>query len=172
VLPQIETCREVTEAIIDLIARHPKVCRHLHLPLQSGSDRVLQAMGRPYDTSYYVDLVRRIRAASPLACIGADVMVGFPGETDDDFAETRRLLSELPLSYLHVFAYSQRPGTVAAEMPDQVQPEVKRHRSRELLGLSAEKREHFARANVGEPGRVHAAIDLDVLPGLRSRAGG
>ena len=142
--------REVTEGIIDLVVRHPKVCRHLHIPLQSGSDAILHRMRRPYNASYYSDLVDRVRKASPLASIGADVMVGFPGESGEHAEETQRLLEGLPLSYLHVFSYSQRPGTPAAEMPDQVAPELKKERSRALMGLSAEKRRTFAEQNVGQ----------------------
>jgi len=142
--------REVTEGIIDLVVRHPKVCRHLHIPLQSGADAILTRMGRPYSASYYSDLVGRVRHASPLASIGADVMVGFPGETDEHAEETRRLLEALPLSYLHVFSYSQRPGTPAAEMPEQVAPELKKERSRALMSLSAEKRRTFAEQNLGQ----------------------
>jgi threonylcarbamoyladenosine tRNA methylthiotransferase MtaB len=142
--------REVTDGIIDLVARHPRVCRHLHIPLQSGSDSILRAMGRPYSSAFYEALVRRIRQASPLASIGADVMVGFPGETDELAGETKSFLERLPLSYLHVFSYSQRPGTPAAGMPDQVPPEVKKERSRALMRISAEKRQAFAQQNVGE----------------------
>jgi threonylcarbamoyladenosine tRNA methylthiotransferase MtaB len=145
----IEPC-EVAEGIIDLIARHPRVCRHLHIPLQSGSNATLRSMGRPYDAQQYADLVASIREASPLAGIGADVMVGFPGETDTLFEETRAFLAALPLSYLHVFAYSPRPGTRAADMPDQVRPDLKRERSRVLMKLSAEKRLSFAEQNLGE----------------------
>ena len=141
---------EVTPGIVDLVANHPRVCRHLHIPLQSGSDDILRVMGRPYLSADYAELVARVREASPLAGIGADVMVGFPGETDEQSAEMKALLDALPLSYLHVFSYSQRPGTRAAEMPDQVNPEVKRERSRALMKLSAEKREAFAQQNVGE----------------------
>jgi threonylcarbamoyladenosine tRNA methylthiotransferase MtaB len=156
----IEPC-EVTEGIVDLATRHPKVCRHLHIPLQSGSDAVLTAMGRPYDTARYKDLVARIRQASPLAGIGADVMVGFPGETEEQFSETRGFLAALPLSYLHVFAYSPRQGTRAAEMPDQVRPDLKRDRSRVLMQLSAEKRLQFAERNVGETVEVVVEEPLD-----------
>jgi threonylcarbamoyladenosine tRNA methylthiotransferase MtaB len=145
----IEPC-EVTDGVIDLVARHPKVCRHLHLPLQSGSDAILRSMGRPYDSAFYAELVARIREASPLAGVGADVMVGFPGETDEHFGETRVFLEGLELSYLHVFAYSPRPGTRAAEMPDQVRPDLKRDRSRDLTRLSVQKRSAFAEQNVGE----------------------
>jgi threonylcarbamoyladenosine tRNA methylthiotransferase MtaB len=156
----IEPC-EVTDGIVDLIARHPKVCRHLHVPLQSGSDAVLASMGRPYDTAHYGALVQHLREASPLAGIGADVMVGFPGETDANFEETHAFLEGLPLSYLHVFAYSPRPGTRAAEMPGQVGPERKRERSRVLMKLSAEKRARFAERNLGETVEVVVEEPLD-----------
>ncbi|MBM3499638.1 MAG: tRNA (N(6)-L-threonylcarbamoyladenosine(37)-C(2))-methylthiotransferase MtaB [Armatimonadetes bacterium] len=156
----IEPC-EVSEGIIDLVVRHPKVCRHLHVPLQSGSDAVLAAMGRPYDTAHYGDLVQRVRKACPAAGIGADVMVGFPGETDAHFEATRSFLEALPLSYLHVFAYSPRPGTRAAEMPDQVRPDLKRTRSRVLTNLSARKRLEFAERSVGETVDVVVEEPLD-----------
>lgn len=145
----IEPC-EVTDGIVDLVAHHPRVCRHLHIPLQSGSDAILRMMGRPYRVADYAHLLARIRRVSPLAGLGADVMVGFPGETDAHFEETRALVQHLPLSYLHVFTYSPRPGTPAAHMPNQVPPEQKHKRSRELMRLSAEKRFLFAQQNVGQ----------------------
>ena len=106
---------EVVDDIIDLVADHPLMAHHMHIPLQSGSARVLRAMRRPYTPGYYADLIGRIRSRIPDAAIGADVMVGFPGETDDEFMETYRLIENSPLTYLHVFPYSSRPGTVAAE---------------------------------------------------------
>ncbi len=141
--------REVDEALIDLVAHHPRVCRHLHIPLQSGCDSVLARMGRPYDARYYRDLVDRVKQAAPLAGQGADVMVGFPGETEEEFAQTEQFVREAPLSYLHVFSYSPRPDTPAAVMPGQVAPEVKLARNHVLGDLSEAKRRAFANSMIG-----------------------
>ncbi len=140
--------REVSERLVELVTRHPRVCRHLHIPLQSGCQAVLQRMNRPYEPGFYADLIRRIRRAGPAVCLGADVMVGFPGETEAEFEATRRFVADLPLSYLHVFTYSPRPGTPAAQMPDQVPPEVKLARNHLLRDLSVVKRSALARSMV------------------------
>ena len=141
--------REVDEALIDLVAHHPRVCRHLHIPLQSGCDAVLARMGRPYDAGYYRDLADRVKQAAPLTGLGADVMVGFPGETEEEFAQTEQFVRETPLSYLHAFTYSPRPGTPAAVMPRQVAPEVKLARNHVLRDLSEAKRCTFANSMIG-----------------------
>ncbi len=142
--------REGPERLVELVTQHPQVCRHLHIPLQSGSDGVLARMGRPYDVGFYANLVASIHAREPRTCLGADVMVGFPGETEEEFEETRRLLERLPLSYLHVFTYSPREGTPAAEMAGQVAHEVKLARNHVLHDLSEAKRAALAAAQVGE----------------------
>ncbi len=149
---------EVTPGLIDLVAAHSRVARHLHVPLQSGSARILRAMRRPYSPEYYTDLVCRIRERAPDAAIGADVMVGFPGETDDDFMETYRLIDASPLTYLHVFPYSSRPGTVASEMPNPVPDHVSRYRGRLLRNLSGRKNERFRERFIG---RELAVLILD-----------
>jgi len=152
--------REVSEGLVEMIrdggraltepqSAAGKLCRHLHIPLQSGSDSVLQRMNRNYTGGFYAELVRRVHLAQPLAAIGADVIVGFPGETDEEFETTRALLDQSPLSYLHVFAYSPRQGTPAADMPDQVAPPVKAERSQILRELSARKHQAFAKEMVG-----------------------
>ncbi len=123
---------EVVPELIDLVAAHPRLARHFHIPLQSGSTRILRAMYRPYSAGYYRDLVSRIRERIPDAGIGADVMVGFPGETDDDFRETYELINVSPLTYLHVFPFSSRPGTVAAGLPNQVPDHVARFRAKRI----------------------------------------
>jgi threonylcarbamoyladenosine tRNA methylthiotransferase MtaB len=146
---------EVTPEIIDLVASHPRVAHHFHVPLQSGSSSILRAMYRPYTPAYYQDLLNRIRTSVPDASIGADVMVGFPGETDDDFAATYGLIEDSPLTYLHVFPYSSRPGTVAADLPYPVPDHVARHRAKSLRQLIAQKNESFRRAMIG--------CDIDVL---------
>ena len=109
-----------TNELIELVASSPRIAKHAHVPLQSGSDKVLRRMHRKYRPWHYADRIERIRRAMPDAAIGADVMVGFPGETDDDFEQTRALIERLPFTYLHVFTYSSRPGTPSAEMPEQV----------------------------------------------------
>ncbi len=127
-----------------------KVCRHLHIPLQSGCDATLARMGRPYTADAYLDLVERIHQREPLAGIGADVMIGFPGETDEEFEQSYAFVEQLPVSYLHVFTYSARPGTRAAEMPDQVDHEVRKERMHRMRSLSQRKHERFAARAVGE----------------------
>jgi threonylcarbamoyladenosine tRNA methylthiotransferase MtaB len=146
---------EVTPAIVSLVAEEPRLAHHFHVPLQSGSRRILREMRRPYTPSYYADLVQTIRARIEDAAIGADVMVGFPGETDDEFAETFRLIESSPLTYLHVFPYSSRPGTPAAEMPVPVPSHVAQFRAKALRQLIAKKNEAFRLGLIGR--------DLEVL---------
>lgn len=138
-----------TPELIELAAGCERIARHAHVPMQSGSDRVLRAMHRKYRPWHYAEKVRRIRQAMPAAAIGADVMVGFPGETEADFEETRRMIEELPLTYLHVFTYSSRPGTRSAAMPNQVPVQVARERNRVLRALAAEKKRAFMESFVG-----------------------
>ena len=139
-----------TEELIELVARSPRVAKHAHLPLQSGSDRILRAMHRKYRPWHYRERVERIRRAMPLAAIGADVMVGFPGETDALFEESRAFIASLPFTYLHVFTYSSRPGTPSATMPGQVPVQVARERNRILRELAAEKNREFRESLVGK----------------------
>jgi threonylcarbamoyladenosine tRNA methylthiotransferase MtaB len=115
------------------------------MPLQSGSDRILRQMHRKYRPWHYAEKVEKIRKLLPDAAIGADVMVGFPGENDELFEESRRFIAELPFTYLHVFTYSPRPGTPAAQMTDQIPLEVARERNRNLRELAAEKNSAFRR---------------------------
>jgi threonylcarbamoyladenosine tRNA methylthiotransferase MtaB len=155
-IPDLERLRlssieplEVVPEIVDLVAEHPRMARHFHIPLQSGSARILRAMRRPYTPAYYADLVLAIRARIPGASIGADVMVGFPGESDEDFQSTYRLIEESPLTYLHVFPFSSRPGTVAAGMPGNAPEHVARFRAKALRQLIARKNEEFRRGMIG-----------------------
>jgi threonylcarbamoyladenosine tRNA methylthiotransferase MtaB len=122
------------------------LCPHFHLPLQSGADRVLSAMGRPYGADRFRAAVEELAARVPGACIGTDVLVGFPGETDEDHRDTLALVQALPLAYLHVFPYSPRPGTRAAELPGRVGAEVVRARARELLAVSERRWRAFLTA--------------------------
>jgi threonylcarbamoyladenosine tRNA methylthiotransferase MtaB len=127
--------RTVTEEIVELMAAEPRLAPHLQVPLQSGSDAVLRRMRRNYRRSTWKDRVERLRTAVPDAGLGADVIVGFPGETDRDFDDTCRFIEDSPLSYLHVFSWSARPGTRAAELPDAPSPAVIRERSARLRAL-------------------------------------
>jgi len=140
-----------SDSLIALISESPRIAKHAHVPMQSGSDAVLRRMHRKYRPWHYRDKIEKIRAAMPTAAIGADVMAGFPGETEAEFEETRRMIEELPFTYLHVFTFSARPGTPAATMPDQVQVRIARERNRILRELAAEKKLAFMRAFLGKP---------------------
>ena len=140
---------ELTQGIIDLAASEPRLCPHLHLPLQSGSAHLLKKMGRPYGPQDYARTVGAAAAALPGLCLGADVLVGLPGENEQDFKDTRDLLASLPISYLHVFPYSPRPGTRAADMPDHPSPEVSKRRAAVLRQLGMAKKRAYYQAQVG-----------------------
>jgi len=139
-----------TDELIELVADSPRIARHAHVPLQSGSDRILRAMHRRYRPWHYAEKLRKIREAMPSAAIGADVMVGFPGETDEMFEESRSFIGHLPFTYLHVFTYSSRPGTPSAAMPNQVPVHVARERNRILREVAAKKNTEFRRRFVGK----------------------
>jgi len=133
----------LTNQIIEFCAQSEKFMPHFHVPLQSGSNKILKKMKRRYDREYYEDRVKRIKSNVPDACIGADVIVGFPGETEDDFLETYNFLNELNISYLHVFTYSERSNTGAIEMGERVSKETKADRSKMLHILSDKKQRYF-----------------------------
>ena len=139
-----------TDELISLVASSPRIAKHAHVPMQSGSDAVLRRMHRKYRPWHYREKIEKIRAAMPTAAIGADVMVGFPGETDAEFESTRQMIEDLPFTYLHVFTYSARPGTPAAAMPNQVPVHVARERNRVLRELAAEKKLAFMRGFIGK----------------------
>ncbi|HEX9023688.1 MAG TPA: tRNA (N(6)-L-threonylcarbamoyladenosine(37)-C(2))-methylthiotransferase MtaB [Geobacteraceae bacterium] len=145
---------ELDDDLIGLIARSDIICPHLHLPLQSGSDTVLMRMGRRYSTAFFRELVGKIAAHLGDAFVGADVIAGFPGETDGEFQQTLDLVRELPFSDLHVFPYSRRSGTRAAEMPDQVAPLVVKERAQRLRDVAGEKRSLFVERFPGRDLRV------------------
>jgi threonylcarbamoyladenosine tRNA methylthiotransferase MtaB len=135
--------------LIGLVAASGRIAKHAHVPMQSGSDAVLRRMHRKYRPWHYREKILKIRAAMPAAAIGADVMVGFPGETEAEFGETRRMIEELPFTYLHVFTYSARPGTPAAEQPGRVPVAVARERNRALREIASGKKAAFMRSLVG-----------------------
>lgn len=138
-----------TPALIEVVAGSPQIAPHFHVPLQSGSDAVLRRMRRPYTAAMYRRLVARLAALVPGLGLGTDVIVGFPGESDADFAATRALLEDLPFSYLHVFPYSDRTGTEAARLPGHLDPPVVTARSRQLRALGEGKRRAFRRGLLG-----------------------
>jgi threonylcarbamoyladenosine tRNA methylthiotransferase MtaB len=146
--------------LIELVATSPRIAKHAHVPMQSGSDAVLRRMHRKYRPWHYREKIERIHAAMPTAAIGADVMVGFPGETDSEFEATRQMIDELPFTYLHVFTYSARPGTPAAQLNNQVPVHIARERNRILRELVSEKKLAFMRSFVG---RSLEAITLNVV---------
>ena len=133
----------LSEELIDFVAHSKRFVPHFHIPLQSGNNEILGQMRRRYQRELYVDRVNQIKRLMPDACIGVDVIVGFPSETDQHFLDTYAFLVDLPVSYLHVFSYSERPNTPAAEMKNQIPKAIKNKRSKMLRGLSAKKRHAF-----------------------------
>jgi len=151
--------------LIGLVAGSPRIAKHAHVPLQSGSDRILRLMHRKYRPWHYAERIWRIRDSMPDAAVGADVMVGFPGETDADFEDSQRFIAELPFTYLHVFTYSARPGTPAVAMRDQVRGDVARVRNRILRELGAEKNLQLRKRMIGQ---TVEAITLEKQDGSRA----
>ena len=139
---------------IDFVANSNSFVPHFHIPLQSGSNVLLKAMRRRYMKALYVDRVEHIKRVLPNACIGVDIIVGFPGETDDIFLETYNFLNSLDVSYLHVFSYSERPNTHAATLANEVSKSVRSKRSKMLRGLSAKKRRAFYESQINTPHTV------------------
>jgi len=144
--------------LLELVAGEERICKHVHVPLQSGCDRTLRAMRRPYRVRHYADRLQRARTLMPDAAIGADVMVGFPGETEADFDQSQRFIESMPFTYLHVFTYSAREGTDAAGSNGQVPKSLKKERNRALRELSAAKNLAFRKRFLG---RRLAAVSLE-----------
>lgn len=140
---------DFSDDLLALLAESPRMARHVHAPLQTGSDRILRLMHRKYRPRHYADRVWKARRLMPDAAIGADVMVGFPGETGADFEENRRFIEALPFTYLHVFTYSERPGTPAAESGEHVPMPVRKERNRVLRELAARKNLSFRESMAG-----------------------
>ena len=148
---------DFSNALLDLMASSPRIAKHVHAPLQSGSDRILRLMYRKYHPHNYRDRILAAYQRMPNAAFGADVMVGFPGESEEDFEQTRSFIDSLPFTYLHVFPFSRRPDTLADKMPDQINSALIRRRSRILRDLAAEKNRQFRQRQVG---RTLSAITL------------
>ncbi|HXG00463.1 MAG TPA: tRNA (N(6)-L-threonylcarbamoyladenosine(37)-C(2))-methylthiotransferase MtaB [Bacteroidota bacterium] len=155
----------LNDEILELVATERKLCKHFHIPLQSGSDEILRLMRRRYTTRQYRDLITRIRSRIPDCGIGVDVIVGFPGESDRHFDETHLFLADLPISYLHVFTYSERPNTPAAGFGHAVEPRVRSKRNEELRILSEKKRSAFYRSMIGRVFDVLA--ESEIRDGMR-----
>ena len=138
------------DEIIEYVAQSQRFVPHFHIPLQSGSNKMLKAMRRRYLRELYSDRVTKIKALMPHCCIGVDVIVGFPGESDEDFLDTYNFLNELPVSYLHVFTYSERDNTDAIHLPDVVPVATRKKRNKMLRILSAKKLRSFYEQHLGE----------------------
>jgi threonylcarbamoyladenosine tRNA methylthiotransferase MtaB len=141
--------QDVTEDFVALVASSPRIAPHFHMPLQSASDRILRAMHRWYRAEHYAERMHVIRRHLPEAAIGADVIVGFPGETEAEFQTTVEFIHRLPFTYLHVFSFSERPGTAAANLPDRVPHGAIRERARNLRALALERGASFRAAQAG-----------------------
>ena len=149
---------DFSDSLLELMAGSGRIARHVHTPLQSGCDKTLRRMHRKYRPRHYADRVMKARAMMPDAGIGADVMVGFPGETEAEFAESRAFIEAMPFTYLHVFTYSERPGTPAAEVAEQVPMAVRKERNRVLREIAAAKNLAFREQMVG---RTLKAVTLE-----------
>ena len=141
---------DFSDALLDLMAGSPRIAKHVHAPLQSGSDTVLRRMHRKYRPRHYEDRIRQARERMPDCAVGADVMTGFPGETEAEFEDSRAFIDSLPFTYLHVFTYSARPGTPAAESPGQVPIEIRKQRTHVLRDLAQRKNLAYRRSMLGK----------------------
>jgi len=150
--------------IIEFVAHSKRFVPHFHMPLQSGSDKLLRKMRRRYKSDLYFDRVKKIKSLMPHACIGVDVIVGFPGETDEDFLDSYQFIEKLDISYLHVFTYSERANTPAAEMGDVVPMEKRRKRNEMLRELSNRKLQQFYQNFIGE--KRLALFEKSKTPGM------
>ncbi|MCE5335438.1 MAG: tRNA (N(6)-L-threonylcarbamoyladenosine(37)-C(2))-methylthiotransferase MtaB [Desulfobacteraceae bacterium] len=155
---------EIRPDLLDAIQSRPWICRHFHIPLQSGDAEILRRMRRPYDPDRYAELIFRIHASLPDAAIGADVMAGFPGETPEQFDNTCRLIEGLPLSYLHVFPFSPRPGTLAATFSDPVQGHELKRRTGILQEIGKRKKRAFRERFIGRS--MEVLLETQIQPCL------
>lgn len=150
---------DCTDEIVELVTGSRRLAPHFHLPLQHGADEVLRRMSRPYTAAAYRRLVERIHRHMPHASIGSDIIVGFPGEAATDFDRTESLLRDLPLTHLHVFPYSDRPGTAASVMPDKVDGSTIRERGQRIRAIGHEMVSRFRRSQVGTTRRALTVDD-------------
>jgi threonylcarbamoyladenosine tRNA methylthiotransferase MtaB len=156
-LPGLERIRisslepdDASDDLIETLAELPKVARHLHLPLQSGDDKILKLMNRPYSMKYFSALLNKINKAVPEMTFGTDIIVGFPGEGEQEFGQSYNAAKDIPLSQLHVFTYSKRPQTKAAEMPGQIPEGIKKERSQRLRDMFSQKQHQYWASLAGQ----------------------
>ncbi|MGD8263086.1 MAG: tRNA (N(6)-L-threonylcarbamoyladenosine(37)-C(2))-methylthiotransferase MtaB [Desulfobacterales bacterium] len=157
---------ELSDEIVKQVADSEMFCRHFHIPLQSGDDLILKRMGRPYSSKTFNDLIVKINELMPDASVGVDILVGFPGENQTAFENTCALIEKLPISYLHVFPYSPRPGTPASGFADKVRSDVIQERSEKLRVLGNKKRMEFYRSFMGKHVRLLIETQRDRKTGL------
>ena len=158
---------EMTDELIDLIKTDARICNHVHLPLQSGCDEILRAMHRPYTTKNFSELTARLIKEVPEISIGTDLIVGFPGETDENFSATLNFIREQPFSKIHVFPFSARAGTVAASLPNQIPPQIKKARASRALEISRTKAEKFSERLLGKTVEIIAETSAEgIVDGL------
>ncbi|MBQ3727474.1 MAG: tRNA (N(6)-L-threonylcarbamoyladenosine(37)-C(2))-methylthiotransferase MtaB [Selenomonadaceae bacterium] len=158
---------EMTDELIDLIKTDARICNHVHLPLQSGCDEILRAMHRPYTTKNFSELTARLIKEVPEISIGTDLIVGFPGETDENFSETLNFIRAQPFSKIHVFPFSARAGTVAASLPNQIPPQIKKARASRALEISRTKAEKFSERLLGKTVEIIAETSAEgIVDGL------
>lgn len=158
---------EMTDELIDLLKGDGRICNHVHLPLQSGSDEILRAMRRPYTTKNFAELTARLVREVPEISIGTDLIVGFPGETDKNFAETLEFIQAQPFSKIHVFPYSARAGTVAATLPNQIPSQIKKSRAGRALEISRAAAQKFSARLLGKTVEIIAETSTNgIVDGL------
>ena len=158
---------EMTDELIDLIKTDARICNHVHLPLQSGCDEILKAMHRPYSTKNFSELTARLVKEVPEISIGTDLIVGFPGETDENFSTTLEFIQAQPFSKIHVFPFSARAGTVAAALPNQIPPQIKKARASQALEISRAKAEKFSERLRGKTVEIIAETSAEgIVDGL------
>lgn len=145
---------EVTDELIDMIATNPRMAQHLHLPLQSGCDRTLEAMRRPYDSEAFRDMMRSIRQRVPDIAITTDLMVGFPDETEEDFKESLVFCNDIAFANMHIFKYSMRGGTPAAAMTGQIDPQIKERRAKQMADVAQKNKHEYEQRFVGKNLRI------------------
>jgi threonylcarbamoyladenosine tRNA methylthiotransferase MtaB len=158
--------REVPDRLLDLLCESDVACPHLHICAQAGDDEILKQMRRNYDTAYYRALLDRVRERLPEAALGSDIIVGFPGETDEQFESSLEFFASSPLTYFHVFPYSSRRGTIAAALPDPVTASVKKSRARRMRELGEQKKSDFCAGFLGQRVSVLIETRVDKASGL------
>lgn len=158
--------REITQGLIELMALEKRLCPHFHIPLQSGDNEILRNMNRNYDAPFYENLIFKIKDRIPEAAIGCDVIVGYPGEGEKEFENTLTFVKRLPITYIHVFAYSPRKGTIAYSLKDPVRGDIKRERSRILRSVGEEKSRVFKQQYIGRSVNVLVEEEADEETGL------